>query len=224
MTQGKKMTELDIACRCGEVRGTITGASPEAGNHVKCYCRDCQAFAAFCDCEAEALDPAGGSEIYQVRATTVRFTQGADRLAAIRLTGGPLVRWYTTCCRTPLANTPAPGWLDFAGFQVMTLGPDDRRTAAMGPLLGQAFTRYAHGGSAAVGGNSGLGRFFMRILKTVLATALTSPARRSPFRDPATGKFLTAPVTLGAADRKALYDKVDAARANAASRPFAHGK
>ena len=118
------MTDLDFTCRCGEVRAVLEGASPEAGNHVKCYCRDCQAFMYFCGHEADGLDPAGGSEIYQVKATSVRFSQGADRLAAVRLTGGPLVRWYTTCCKTPVANTPMPGWLDFAGFQVMGLGPE----------------------------------------------------------------------------------------------------
>ena len=206
------MTDLDIACRCGAVRGTIYGATPEAGNHVKCYCRDCQAFTYFCGCEGEALDPHGGSEIYQVRATACEFHQGQDRLAAVRLTGGPMVRWYTTCCRTPLANTPAPGWLDFAGYQVMTLGPEDRLDEAMGPLLGQAYTKSARGGQEAVGKTSGLGNLFVRVFKNTLATAFTRPAKRSPFRDHETGAFIHEPHTLSEAERIELYKRVDADR------------
>ncbi|WP_370337002.1 DUF6151 family protein [Parvularcula marina] len=219
------MTDLDFTCRCGEVRAVLEGASPEAGNHVKCYCRDCQAFMYFCGHEADGLDPAGGSEIYQVKATSVRFSQGADRLAAVRLTGGPLVRWYTTCCKTPVANTPMPGWLDFAGFQVMGLGPEAQLEEAMGPLLGQAFTKSARGGPKAVGGDKGLGAFFLRILGMTLKTAFSRPAKRSGFRDPETGKFIAKPEILGPRERVALYAKVDAARmAGIGAKQLAHGK
>ena len=206
------MTELEFACQCGAVRATLHEVSPQKGNHLRCYCRDCQAFMSFCGCEETGLNAHGGSDIYQVRASSVTLTQGREHLAAIRLTGGMLVRWYTTCCKTPMANTPAPGWLDFAGFPVMTLGPEDRRDEAIGPLLGQAFTESARGGPAAVGKTRGILRLFGRVFRMVLSTAFTSPAKRSPFRDPDTGTFLVEPVTLSEAERAAIYAKVDSAR------------
>lgn len=202
--------DLDLRCRCGAVHAVIPGASPKIGNHLKCYCRDCQAYLFFCGCEEE-LDAHGGAEIFQVRATSVKWLKGRENLAAVKLTDGRVVRWYTTCCRTPMGNTPLPKWLDFAALQVFTLGPDEVRDAATGPLIGSFFTAEARGGEAAVGKSRGVRRLFWRVLKSTLGSAFTRPAKRSPYRNPDTGEFFVTPTVLGQAERDALYARVDAA-------------
>jgi hypothetical protein len=35
---------VTLSCSCGEVRGLVTGVSPNTVNRVVCYCDDCQAF------------------------------------------------------------------------------------------------------------------------------------------------------------------------------------
>ena len=37
--------DVQVRCRCGEVVGLVTNASPQKVNRVVCYCDDCQAFA-----------------------------------------------------------------------------------------------------------------------------------------------------------------------------------
>ncbi len=52
----------EFRCRCGEVRGIVTDASPHTANRVVCYCDDCQAFAHRLG-RADLLDAHGGSDI-----------------------------------------------------------------------------------------------------------------------------------------------------------------
>jgi hypothetical protein len=191
----------------------VHGASPKTGNHVECYCRDCQAFAYYCGAEEAFLDAHGGSDLFQVKASAIEITQGADRLAAVDLTGGRLVRWYAGCCRTPLANTPKPRWLDLASLPVLTLGPDAARAAAVGPVICRAFTPSARGGEAAVGKPFGVGRLVRRVLGTALGSAFGAPWKRSPFRNAQTGGFIAEPHALDESERAALYARVDADRA-----------
>ena len=77
-------TKAEFRCRCGEVRGVVTDASPRTVNRVGCYCDDCQAFAHWLG-RAELLDAQGRSDIIQVAPATLAFSQGQDRIRGVRL-------------------------------------------------------------------------------------------------------------------------------------------
>ena len=82
---GQMSTQAELRCRCGEVVGAVTNASPQTVNRVVCYCDDCQAFAHQLG-RADLLDAKGGSDIVQVAPASLTFVKGQDRIAGVRLT------------------------------------------------------------------------------------------------------------------------------------------
>jgi hypothetical protein len=101
-----------IECSCGKVKGILR----QKVNRVVCYCQDCQAFARFLDHDREILDEIGGTAIVQTTPKSITFTAGTQYLACMRLTPTGLLRWYATCCNTPIGNTPADFKLSFVGL------------------------------------------------------------------------------------------------------------
>ena len=64
----------------------------------------------------EVLDQQGGTETVQVAQPRVQFLQGEDRLAAVRLSENGMLRWYASCCNTPIGNTMANPKISFMGL------------------------------------------------------------------------------------------------------------
>src|SRR5262245_12535850 len=100
--------DVELRCRCGEVRGRVANASPRTVNRVVCYCDDCQAALHHLG-HAELLDEHGGTDIVQVAPASLAFHAGADRIVGLRLSPKGLYRWHTSCCKTPVGNTVGPG-------------------------------------------------------------------------------------------------------------------
>ncbi|MDO8272920.1 MAG: DUF6151 family protein [Gammaproteobacteria bacterium] len=103
-----------IQCKCGAIRGQLEGTGTHS--RIICYCTDCRAFARFLDKASDVLDKQGGTEILQVAQSRLRFLQGEDRLAAIRLSDKGMIRWYASCCGTPIGNTLANPKISFIGL------------------------------------------------------------------------------------------------------------
>ena len=99
------VVDLPLRCQCGRTRGVASNVSPSTGFRFVCYCKDCQAFARFLE-RADVLDPAGGTDIFQMPPGRVKLTAGTDALRCLRFSN-KVLRWYTDCCRTPIANTAA---------------------------------------------------------------------------------------------------------------------
>lgn len=195
-------TELALRCRCDTVRGVARDVTPSKINHCFCYCDDCQAFAHFLGRADDVLDAHGGSEIVQMSQGNVSFTAGADKIAAIRLTDKGLVRWYASCCRTPVGNTMATSALPFIGVVRAFI---DAPPATLGPIRGRGFAKSAKGGAAAVP-KDGLPDLVMvaRVLVKVIGWRLRGAHKRSPLFDAATGRPLAEPRVLDAAEREEL--------------------
>jgi hypothetical protein len=118
--------------------------SPTAGFRVVCYCKDCQAFVHLL-ARADVLDAAGGTDIFQMPSGRVKLTAGTDALRCLALSKRVL-RWYTDCCRTPIANTAA--WPGFPLTSVIHCFMDHAaggrsRDEALGPPLSRIFERSA---------------------------------------------------------------------------------
>jgi hypothetical protein len=208
MNPGVAPQDLALRCRCGAVQGVALAITPGAGNHAVCYCDDCQAFAHALGRTADVLDASGGTEIFQMSPAQLHFTAGADRLACLRLTPSGPLRWYTSCCNTPIGNTLASGRLPFIGLirTCIAAPADDVATrAALGPIRGRVFRQFALGDPAAVpSGGVPMWRLVARVARLILKWRLRGDQTRSPFFDAATAKPIALPRVLTASERAAL--------------------
>lgn len=191
------MTDVAFSCSCGTLKGVLQEVSPASGCHALCYCRDCRAFARHMD-QLDALEPGGGSPLVQVVPARIEITQGADRIACLRLSPRGLHRWYAACCKTPLANTVGSPRMPMAGMW----RPLFAQTDAFGPVVTHGFTKGALPGGPRK--DKGLGRMFGGLLKRALAAYLNGTARQSPFFD-ASGAPVAAPQIISKEDRVAAY-------------------
>ena len=103
-----------IRCHCGKLRGEVRDFVLE--NYGICHCADCQAFAHELGAQDRVLDEFGGTAINQIRPSGVSFTEGSEHLACLRLSPKGTVRWYASCCNTPIGNTPANKKAAFLGL------------------------------------------------------------------------------------------------------------
>ena len=192
----------ELRCRCGEVRGLVTNASPNAGNRVICYCDDCQAFLHHLD-RTDLLDVHGGTDIVQVAPASLSFVQGQECIAGVRLTPRGLYRWYASCCKTPVGNTVGPA-IPFVGIVLKTFESEAQRPDEIfGPPIGAIYGRYAI--DAVPGASKGLNsRVVARALRMVFGWRLFGRAWPHPFFDQATKAPRFPLTTLAPQEREAL--------------------
>jgi hypothetical protein len=137
--------DLPLGCRCGRVRGVASNVSPSGGFRFVCYCKDCQAFARFLE-RLDVLDPAGGTDIFQMPPRRVKLTAGTDAVRCLRLSDKGVLRWYTDCCRTPIGNTASSPRFPVIALihSFMVRGADGRsRDEVLGPPLCRIYERSA---------------------------------------------------------------------------------
>ena len=129
------MSVLDLSCRCGATRWRLEARKP--GALVTCYCNSCQSYQRHLGQAETALNPAGGTLIFQTLPENLTIVAGAEHLAALRMTSKGVVRWYASCCNTAVANTMATPALPFVG---LVLPPETR---ALGRCRNHVFTEAA---------------------------------------------------------------------------------
>jgi|GEM_PF-227922 len=99
-------SEIPIRCTCGKFKAVIKDVSPKKANHNVCCCSSCQQYAHMLGREGDLLDEHGGTEVFQVSPGTLQFVAGQEELACLQITPKKgALRWYTTCCKTPIAHT-----------------------------------------------------------------------------------------------------------------------
>jgi uncharacterized protein DUF6151 len=186
-------TEYPLRCQCGTIQGVLTEL--KRSNRVVCYCKDCQAFAHALGQAERVLDARGGSDIVQALPKNLRFTQGLDALACLRLTPKGLFRWYAGCCRTPIGNTLPTPKLSFIGLLHVFLDSSEVcLDEAFGPIRTRVNTKSAVGEPKPK--EEGVGRTIGWFLRTTLKARFNGDYQRSPFFDPATGAPILAPRVL----------------------------
>ena len=102
-----------LRCRCGTLQGYVESSS--SATRAVCYCRDCQAYARFLDTPG-ALDENGGTEVVASLPKHVHFTSGLEALSCLSLSKQGLLRWYASCCDTPIGNTPRNPKVPYVGL------------------------------------------------------------------------------------------------------------
>ena len=99
------MSDVSLQCQCGNIKGTITNATPSSGTLVVCCCDDCQNFVRYLKQENSALDKFGGTKIYQTSQSQLTIHEGLNQLKSLRLSEKGTLRWYAGCCNTPIGNS-----------------------------------------------------------------------------------------------------------------------
>jgi hypothetical protein len=169
---------LALRCRCGEV-GLALG-EPQRAVRGACYCRDCRAYSYFLGRERELLDAWGGSEIVAVLPSRLHIERGRERIACASLSESGILRWYASCCRSPIGNTPRDGGVPHLGLiPTCLLGSRDEAEAAFGPLRLRVFRASARGEAPKMGAGALLAG--ARYLRETLWARVTGSATTNPF-------------------------------------------
>jgi hypothetical protein len=188
-----------LRCRCGTLRGFID--NPSRTNHCVCYCRDCQAFARFLGRAGEILDAQGGTAVIHTFPANVTFTQGLEALARMRLSERGLLRWYATCCNTPVGNTLANYRVSFVSLIHSCLETTGKSLDdAFGPVRMRVNTKSAKGAvkSSPMGTISVLSRF----VAMLVSARLTGSYKHTPFFSGDTGSPVVTPRVLSRSERE----------------------
>lgn len=186
---------ITFHCRCGALRGEIEPNRVYA--RATCYCRDCQAFARAVGRE-DVLDSDGGTDIVAMLPAGVHITAGLDQLACLSLSPKGLLRWYSRCCDTPLANTARNPKLAYVGLLGHGL-PGDALDAAVGPSRIALNTKSALGAVSPTPVRAVVG--VLRIMRGVLAARLSGRNRSNPFFDNRTSRPVAEPRVLTRQER-----------------------
>ena len=191
---------LALSCRCGAVRGEVDPASPRLARRIVCYCDDCQAYARYLG-RPDLLDARGGTDLVLIPPSALRFSQGQDKIGAVRLSAKGPYRWRASCCGSPLGNTGKPA-IPFVSLPTSVFRAEEadagfgaRRTA----ILGQ----YATGGPLA-GAQGFSGWLRLGIVAKVLGWRLAGRAWPNPFFQRATAKPAFPVTVLSQAERAQL--------------------
>ena len=191
-----------LQCRCGTLKGLVAHA--EAANRGVCYCKDCQAFARFLGQADQILDEAGGTDVVATLASHVTITEGANALACMSLTENGLLRWYASCCNTPIGNTARNFKLSYVGLVhncVETSGaPLD---AAFGPVRMRVNTQSATRGRPRATPVATVAAV-LRLMASIGRARIDGSYRSTPFFDALRGTPVVAPTVISSAERNRL--------------------
>jgi len=198
-------SDLALRCECGHVRGVASEVSPSTGYRVLCYCKDCQAFARFLE-QADVLDTAGGTDIFQMPPGRVKLTAGMDAMRCLRLSNRGIYRWYTDCCRTPIGNTAGPR-VPLIGLIHCFMDHEadgHSRDVVLGPPLCRIYERSAVGPLPSTPTAPPSFRVSVRRASKMFGWWMRGLARPTPFFDDSTNAPCSAPRVLTRSERAAL--------------------
>lgn len=198
--------DLPLRCRCGHVRGVASEISPSGGFRFVCYCKDCQAFTRFLD-RPDVLDVAGGTDIFQMPARHVKLTTGTDAVRCLRLSTKGVFRWYTDCCRSPIANTAAGPRFPVVALIHSFIDHDvsgRSRDEVLGPPLCRIYERSAVGPLPPTAPSQPSFGVFVRRASMILGWWMRGLARPTPFFDDRTKVPRSVPRVLTPIERAAL--------------------
>jgi len=189
-----------LRCRCGTIQGYVVPSATSA--RAVCYCKDCQAFARFLG-TAGVVDQAGGTEVIAMLPGHVHFTAGLDALACMSLSERGLLRWYASCCKTPIGNTPRSPKLPYAGMIHSCLEGGTPIESSFGARRIAVNTQSARSAVAA----TPIATTFavLRLMTSSLGTRLSGRYRDNPLFAKDTGMPIRSVHVLSSAERAQAY-------------------
>jgi hypothetical protein len=136
------MSEVNLKCACGAVKGKTSAVSSRIGTRITCCCDDCQAFSQFLGQEGNVLDQYGGTDIFQIPVSYLTISKGKSEIACVRLSPKGMHRWYAKCCNTPIGNTFGAGG-PFIGVIHSFMDKSEMSEVDLGKSRGHILTKFA---------------------------------------------------------------------------------
>lgn len=187
-----------IQCKCGMLKGYVSQPE-EVINRGICYCKDCRDYAHVLGKAAETLDSSGGTEVVAVSPKNVVFTQGMEKLSCLSLSEKGLLRWYASCCNTPIGNTPRNFKVSFVGLVHNCLEQSEQTIVqSFGPVKMWVNTHGAKGKVNAKAGSTFMA--IMRVMKVLLLSRLSGSYKTTPFFVAESGSPIRVPRIVSSAD------------------------
>jgi hypothetical protein len=191
--------KASLRCACGKLLGSISHLTRTLNRRFVCYCLDCQSCAHYLKQADRMLDAIGGTEVVPVHPARITITQGAEQLACVRLSSDGMLRWYTNCCRMPIANTQAMARLPFAGVHStlfdFSAGPSAREEV-LGPVYAWANAKDARGTPPAGAASGTPPKMLFSAVRLLLRGLIGGLHQPSPFFDPKTKRPRVDPLVL----------------------------
>lgn len=173
-------TFTQIQCECGQFKAELTAFPKNSPGRLACYCDDCQAYLSYID-RMDLLGASGLSEIIPVYPAEIKFIAGKENLKCVRLSNKGMHRWYTSCCRTPIANTrPKLPWIGILS-RVYNLKDPSLLEKSFGPVGSSIMGRFARGPVIAGTANNMNLKAFKFVLPFVLKGLILGRGKNSPF-------------------------------------------
>jgi hypothetical protein len=201
------MAAVSLKCTCGAVHGQAIEIVPRSGFRVVCMCRDCQAFARYLGRQDELLDRNGGTDIHQLAPAQLPIRQGIDKIACLKLSPKGILRWYASCCRTPVCNTLSTPQVPFVGVPHLFMDHKHdgvTRDAALGPVAAYVHAQSGHGDISADAHQTVSWGLILSVLGRLVTQRIAGQHAPSPFFDAQSGKPICDPLGLTSTEREAL--------------------
>ena len=194
-----------LRCRCGTLRGIVN--HPEKVSRGVCYCKDCQAFAHFLGKTGDILDEMGGTDVMATLPKYVTFTRGLEVLACMSLTEAGMLRWYASCCNTPIGNTPRDFKTSHVGL-IHTCLEDPSRTlqGSFGPVRMRVNTKHAKGKPKSMPLSTVTS--ILRFMSSLIRARLDGSYKSTPFFNSDRGTPVVPPKVLTRNERQRIMDAV----------------
>lgn len=187
-----------LRCRCGTLQGRVH--HPERAHRAVCYCKDCQAYARFLGMENVVLDASGGTDVVATVSEHVALTDGIGSLACLSLSENGLLRWYASCCNTPIGNTPRNYRLAYVGLVHTCLeAAGASLDQSFGPVRVRVNTGSANG--SVDGTPIAVATMMLRLLPSLARARLDRSYERTPFFDARSGAPVVRPKVLTRSER-----------------------
>lgn len=195
-----KPDALPFSCRCGSLTGHLDPGAVRHGLRLTCHCNDCHAAERHHARAQGREEPARGVAYYQTHPDFVHFDTGTEHLAVMRLGPNGLMRWYASCCGTPICNTLAKPTLPFVGVCVNTLETPE----ALGKVKAEGFLPPRTPGGQPR--HRGAARLVYGVFSRMITSLVTGRWRNTPFFDTNNRTPRAEPMVLSKSERAALYD------------------
>jgi hypothetical protein len=194
-----------LRCQCGTLRGNVSHT--ERVCRGVCYCKDCQAYAHFLGKADEILDEMGGSDVVATLPQHVTFTQGIEALACMSLSDKGMLRWYASCCNTPIGNTARDFKVSHVGLLHNCLkDPSTSLDSAFGPVRMRVGMKSARGAPKAMAASTTVS--ILRFMARLVRARLDGSYKNTPFFDPQAGTPRVSPKVLTPDERARLMQAV----------------
>lgn len=116
MSTNTPQTKLSVTCNCGQFKASVIIDRTSTLTRIKCYCLDCQTYARHLNQAEVQLDENGGTDILQISPAQFDITSGKEHLGNLMLSPKGIYRWHTSCCQTPICNTPTKAEMPYVGL------------------------------------------------------------------------------------------------------------